>query len=276
MQIDQNTVAVITGAGSGIGRALALGLAARRAGLAIADVNREGLAETAHLLAGTGVKVSTHIVDVADQEQVAALAGDVVREHGHASLLINNAGVALIGNFEEIGVDDMEWLMSINFWGVVYGVRHFLPILRAQPRAHIVNISSIFGIVGFPGQTAYCASKFAVRGLSESLRHELEAEGANVQVSVVHPGGIKTNIARAARPGAQTDLSKHGIVGDFDKLAPTTPEQAAEQIIRGILRNKPRIVVGPDAGMMDRLQRLLPVRYFSVIKKQVERQLGRK
>ncbi|MGH9767370.1 MAG: SDR family NAD(P)-dependent oxidoreductase, partial [Blastocatellia bacterium] len=202
MKIDHSTVAVVTGAASGIGRALAVRLAQEGASLAIADVQAEALDETAQALmmlkatGGSPGKVTTHIVDVSDKERVAAFTREVVEAHGRAHLLINNAGVELFGTAEQLSIEDIEWLMGVNFWGVVYGVKHFLPILRRQPQGHIVNISSVFGIIGPVGHSAYAASKFAVRGFTESLRHELA--GANVKVSVVHPGGIKTNIANNA------------------------------------------------------------------------------
>jgi NAD(P)-dependent dehydrogenase (short-subunit alcohol dehydrogenase family) len=275
MKLNRETVAVITGAGSGIGRALALRLAREGSPLAIADVNKAGLDETAQQVSNSGVKVSTHLVDVSDQERVAAFAQEVVQNHGRASLLVNNAGVALLGTTEELSISDMEWLMSVNFWGVVYGVKHFLPILRQQPSAHIVNISSIFGIIGFPGQSAYCASKFAVRGFTETLRHELA--DSNIRISSVHPGGIKTNIAKSARVGDSADPSKRqAAIADFDKLAPTTPEMAAERIVRGVLLDEARILIGSDATMMDRIQRLFPQGYWKLINKLIEQQLHKK
>ncbi|HKX28453.1 MAG TPA: SDR family oxidoreductase [Blastocatellia bacterium] len=273
MKLNQDTVAVITGAASGIGRALALRLAQTGASLAIADLNQAGLEETARQI--SGVKVSTHLVDVSDSERVAAFAQEVVRHHGRASLLINNAGVALLGTFEELALHDIEWLMGINFWGVVYGVKHFLPILREQPEAHIVNLSSVFGLISIPGQSAYCASKFAVRGLTEALHHELL--NSRVRVSSVHPGGIKTNIARNARPGTGADPARKGTaIADFDKLTPTTPEKAAERIVRGILRNEPRILIGSDAAAIDRTQRLMPQSYWKLMTKLFEFTLRRK
>src|ERR1700721_1570599 len=174
-------VAVVTGAGSGIRRALAQQLAAAGSALAIADIDEKGLAETAALLPAKQVALSTHILDVSDEAAVRSLAEDVVARHGRVTLLINNAGVALHGTFEEISLDDLRWLMGINFWGVVYGVKYFLPILKQQPRAQIVNLSSVFGIIAPTGQSAYSASKFAVRGFTEVVRHELE--GTSVSVS---------------------------------------------------------------------------------------------
>ena len=193
-------VAVVTGAGSGIGRALAQQLASAGSALAIADIDEAGLKETTQLLGKKTALVTATVLDVADEAGVSAFAEDVSRRHGRVTLLINNAGVALEGTFEEISLDDFRWLMNINFWGVVYGVKFFLPLLKREQRAHIVNISSVFGIIAPPGQPAYSSSKFAVRGFTECLRHELA--GTPVQVSCVHPAGIKTSIARRARVGA--------------------------------------------------------------------------
>jgi NAD(P)-dependent dehydrogenase (short-subunit alcohol dehydrogenase family) len=269
MKIDQSTVAVVTGAASGIGRALAVRLAQEGASLAVADVNQNGLDETAQMINGARGRVSTHIVDVSDKERVEAFVQEVVAAHGRAHLLVNNAGVALVGTAEELSIADIEWLMGINFWGVVYGVKHFLPVLRQQPQAHIVNLSSVFGIIGGPGHSAYVASKFAVRGFTETLRHEMA--GSNVKVSIVHPGGIKTNIARSARLGANADVSaleREQTI--FRKAARTTPEAAAERIVRGILRDEERILIGADAWAFDRIQRWMPVKYWRVLGKMME------
>ena len=191
----------LTGAASGIGRALALELAARGADLALADRDEAGLQSVAAEI-GSKRKVTTHRVDVGEPTQIAGFAQAAVAAHPSLNIVINNAGVALLGQFTEIDQSQMEWLMNINFWGVVHSTRAFLPHLSTRPAAHIVNLSSIFGIIGPPGQTAYTASKFAVRGFSESLRHELEAAKSPVRLSVVHPGGIATNIARNSRTGS--------------------------------------------------------------------------
>jgi NAD(P)-dependent dehydrogenase (short-subunit alcohol dehydrogenase family) len=272
MKINQTTVAVVTGAASGIGRALALRLAQEGVSLAVADVRAEALDETAQMLKPAGSsprKVTTHVVDVADKERVAAFAREVVEAHGRASLLINNAGVGLFGTAEQLSIEDIEWLMGVNFWGVVHGVKHFLPILRREPQAHIVNISSVFGIVGPAGHSAYAASKFAVRGFTEALRHELA--GGPVKVSVVHPGGVRTNIANDARPGAGADraaVERERAI--FKVAARTSPEKAAERIVRGVLRDEGRILVGADAWMMDRIQRWAPVKYWRLMGKMIE------
>jgi short-subunit dehydrogenase len=229
--------------------------------LALVDIHQEGLDEVARDLTGQGFEISTYLVDVADAQQVERLARDVVDRHGHTAVLVNNAGVALFGDVEEVSFADIEWLMAVNFWGVVYGIKHFLPVLKQQPKAYIVNLSSVFGIIAPPGQAAYAASKFAVRGLSEALRHELA--GTNVQVSTVHPGGIRTAIAQSGRVGAGADPSRRDQqVALFERLATTSPEHAADRIVRGMLRGEPRILIGHDAWQMDLIQRLLPVRYW--------------
>ncbi|HEX8288606.1 MAG TPA: SDR family NAD(P)-dependent oxidoreductase [Pyrinomonadaceae bacterium] len=267
MSLSKNSVAVITGAASGIGRALAAHLAREKiAAIAVSDVNEKELNETAEMVKSLGVSVSTHIVDVSVLEKVQRFAEEVEAEHKRVTHLINNAGVALCGNFTEISLVDFEWLMNINFWGVVYGTKAFLPVLQEQEEAHIVNISSVFGLIAPPGQSAYCASKFAVRGFTESLRHELE--DTNVYVSCVHPGGIKTNIANSSRVGesASEDVKKKS-VKFFDKASPTTAEKAAETIVKGIKRKNPRILIGPDARQINLIQRFFPTKYFSVMDK---------
>jgi short-subunit dehydrogenase len=260
------TVAVVTGAASGIGRALALRLAQEGCMLALADVDRGGLAESAAAARATGVRVSTHQVDVSDAAAMAEFRDAVLREHGRVALLVNNAGVAMVGTATELGLDDIAWLMGINFWGVVHGVKLFLPILQQQYDAHIVNLSSIFGIIAPPGQSAYAASKFAVRGFSEALRHELAAAGSTVKVSVVHPGGIRTPIAENARAAAGVSNTRRSeLVARFARMARTTPEVAAARIVQGILRDEKRILIGRDARFIDRVQRLFPVSYLKIV-----------
>jgi|SRR5215472_4975105 len=266
MSFLQSGVAVVTGAGSGIGRALAQNLAAKGSALALADVDAKGLNETAASLTTKKAEVTTHALNVADEAAVKALAEDVIARHGHVTLLINNAGVALLGRFEEISLDDFRWLMDINFWGTVYGVKYFLPVLKQQARAHIVNLSSIFGIVAPVGQSAYCSSKFAVRGFTECLRHELE--GTNVLVTSVHPGGIATAIAKRARLGANTpQITQKESVSLFEKVARIPPEVAAETILRGVEQRQGRVLIGSDARSLDILQRLRPASYWKVLAK---------
>jgi len=268
MTLDKNSVAAVTGAASGIGRSLAVRLADERvAGIAICDVNEAELRETATLVEKTGVRVSTHVVDVSKLDDVGRFADESLAAHGgRVTHLINNAGVGLLGTFEQISIEDFEWLMGINFWGVVYGCKVFLPILREQPAAHIVNVSSVFGFIAPEEQTAYCSSKFAVRGFTESLRHELE--GTNVFVSAVHPGGIKTNIARRSRLGANTpgEWKEQG-AKFFDKVAKTSPERAADVIVKGIKQRNPRILIGADAALINATSRLFPIKYLRVLER---------
>ncbi|MGB0035219.1 MAG: SDR family NAD(P)-dependent oxidoreductase [Candidatus Acidiferrales bacterium] len=263
-------VAVITGAGSGIGRALAGRLAREKMSLALADVDAAGLEETSRLVSGSKNVVSTHVVDVAEAKRVEQFASEVVAKHGRVTLLFNNAGVAIYGTIEELSIPEIEWLMQINYWGVVYGVKIFLPLLRREPRAHIVNLSSIYGIISPAGQGAYCSAKFAVRGFTEVLMHELE--GSTVGVSCVHPGGIRTPIARRARIAAAADpvlAAKHKSL--FDIVAITSPEAAANRIVEGVRRGEPRILVGKDAVRLDRLQRMFPIRYWKSLQKRMEK-----
>lgn len=253
----RGAVAVVTGAGSGIGRALAQDLASHGAELALADVNAANLEETRKLLGSAQAR--TYVVDVSEAAAVEAFAGNVERDFGRASLLINNAGVALLGTFDQLTLADFEWLFRINFWGVVYGCKFFIPLLKREPEAHIVNVSSVFGLIAPPGQTAYAASKFGVRGFTEALRGELL--DSKVRVTSVHPGGIRTHIAENARASAATRDEDRAYAHErFDKLARTSPEKAAKVIVNGILRNKGRVLIGADAYRIDFFQRLLPVR----------------
>ena len=267
MSISKSSVAVITGAASGIGRALAVRLAEEKiAGIAISDVNAEGLNETAALVRNLNVAVTAHVVDVSKLDQVEQFAAEVIEKHGRVTHLINNAGVGVIGTFEQISIEDFEWLMGINFWGVIYGCKVFLPLLKQQDAAHIVNVSSVFGLIAPEEQTAYCSSKFAVRGFTESLRHEL-AE-TNVSVSCVHPGGILTNIVRNSRIGEDTPEEwKQQGVKLFDRVAKTTPETAAEVILNGIKTNEPRILIGKDAHTISTISRLFPRKYLRVLER---------
>lgn len=255
----------LTGAASGIGRALALELAERNCELAIADRDEAGLRAVAAEIAKTrSQRVTTHVIDVSKREQIQSFAQQAISDHPRLNILINNAGVALIGEFHEIDQTEMDWLMNVNFWGVVHATRALLPHLAQQREAHIVNVSSIFGIIAPPGHTAYAAAKFAVRGFSESLRHELEAAASPIKLSLVHPGGVVTNIARNARFGAGlADPSRRAeALRRFDSVARTTPEAAARRIIEGIEQNQPRILVGFDAQFADNLQRAQPETYW--------------
>ncbi|MGJ5151677.1 MULTISPECIES: SDR family NAD(P)-dependent oxidoreductase [unclassified Bradyrhizobium] len=273
MTIIRGASAAVTGAASGIGRALAQELAARGCDLALADRDEAGLASLAAELTASGRKVTTHRLDVSDVAAVTQFAVDATRAHPGLNIVVNNAGVALFGSFAEIDQAEMEWLFNINFWGVVHGTRAFLPHLSRQREAHVVNLSSIFGIIAPPGQSAYAAAKFAVRGFSESLRHELTAAGSPVRLSVVHPGGIATAIARNARAGqGMTDNARRvQAIERFERLARTSPRDAASRIIEGIERNEPRILIGGDARFMDLLQRFMPATYWRVMAKRLEK-----
>ncbi|CAN7551999.1 SDR family NAD(P)-dependent oxidoreductase [Pseudomonas sp. LjRoot71] len=270
MKSFENKVAAITGAGSGIGRALAFGLARQGCQLALSDVNAEGLAETAAQARKLGVKVSETLVNVADREAVHAWADQVVAEFGRVNAIFNNAGVAQGGTVEGNDYADYEWIMNINFWGVVHGSKAFLPHIKASGQGHIVNVSSVFGLFSQPGMSAYNASKFAVRGFTESLRQELDMADCGVSASCVHPGGIKTNIAKTARMNASLS-SVTGQDADKareqfnDQLLRTTPEKAAQVIINGALANKRRILIGPDAYALDSMQRLWPAFYQRLV-----------
>ena len=260
----ENRVAVITGAGGGIGRATALSLARRGCHLALADIDESGLAETHAQALHSGVHASKHPLDVADRAAVAALPAEVLKSHNGVDLLINNAGVALGGHFDQLSETDFDWLMEINFHGVVRMTRAFLPLLRASDDARIVNISSVFGLISPPGQSAYSASKFAVRGFSNALRHELS--GTRVGVTVVHPGGVATAIARNARVAADTSAEeKRRRLALAEKLLRLAPETAAQIIVRGIEKRRARILVGRDAVFIALIERLFPVKYWSVL-----------
>jgi short-subunit dehydrogenase len=270
----RGAAAAVTGAASGIGRALACELAARGCDLALADRDEAGLQAVAAEIAKThSSKVTVHRVDVAEAGQIQDFAQAAIAAHPGLNILVNNAGVALLGAFNEIDQAQMEWLMNINFWGVVHATRAFLPHLARKPEAHIVNISSIFGIVAPPGQTAYAAAKFAVRGFSESLRHELQVAKSPVRLSVVHPGGVSTNIVRNSRTGAGvTDNARRAqSIERFDAVAKTTPAAAALRIIAGIEKNQPRILIGNDARFMDLLQRFRPATYWTVLARRLEK-----
>ncbi len=259
--------AVITGAASGIGAALSANLARRGANLALADRNQAGLEAVAAIARAAGVTVSTHVLDVSDRAALEALPEAVLAEHERVTVLVNNAGVALAGNFTDVALTDFEWLFDINFWAPVRLTKAFLYALTREPAAHIVNISSLFGIIAPPGQAAYCAAKFALRGFSEALRHELE--GSHISLTVVHPGGIRTEIANSARiPQGIDPVEARAQMAEFNKLLRTAPEDAAEQIARAIEARAPRLLIGSDARMAERLQRLFPVTYWKYIRRQ--------
>jgi short-subunit dehydrogenase len=250
-------VAAITGAASGIGRMLAVGLANENCHLALSDVNEKGLEETKQMI-GTKVKVFTAIVDVADKDQMEGFAKDAAEFHGGVDIIINNAGVALGDFLETVPMEDFKWIMGINFWGVVHGTMAFLPYLRKRPEGHIVNISSINGIIPNPNNGPYCSAKYAVKGYTETLYQELM--DTNIRVSCVHPGGIQTAIARNARVNKTlSGISKDAATAIYEKeLFKTTAEQAAQIIIDGIKKNERRIMVGTDAKVIDFFTRMFP------------------
>ncbi len=261
----KNKVAAITGAGSGIGRATAVLLAQKGCHLALTDINEKGLAETVASCRALGVKVSSQKLDVANKAGVYAWAEQVVADHGLVHIIINNAGVALGATVEDMSYEDFEWVMNIDFWGVVYGTKAFLPHIKTAGEGHIVNISSLFGLVSVPTQSAYNAAKFAVRGFTEALREEMEIEGSNVGVTCVHPGGIKTNIARDARVTETRGMVDEKSTRDFEKAFTTTPEQAAATIVRAIEKNSRRLLIGTDAKAIDLVQRVLPTTYQKLL-----------
>jgi NADP-dependent 3-hydroxy acid dehydrogenase YdfG len=265
MKTLDNKVAVITGAGSGIGRALALNLAARGSLLALSDIDEAGLAETVEAaLAAGATNVRSDRLDVSDRTAFTAYAATVVEHFGRVNVVINNAGVALAGDLADLTYEDMDWIVGINFWGVVHGTKEFLPHLIASGDGHVVNLSSLFGLVSMPGQSAYNATKYAVRGLTEALREEMLVAGHRVGVTAVHPGGIKTAIARNARYSAQEDGEASARLFD-KKLAKMTPERAAEIIVKGILTNKARVLVGLDAHALHHLAKLTGSRYQDIV-----------
>ncbi len=260
-------VAVVTGAASGIGQATACLLAAEGARLAITDVDSKGLEQTAEKIRAAGGEVTTYLVDVANKDAVYAFADQIAADMGGADIVLNNAGVAQMARVEDLTYEDFEWVMNIDFWGMVYGTKAFLPQLQAKGGGHILNVSSIFGMISVPTQAAYNSAKFAIRGFTEALR--LELKDTDISVSSIHPGGIKTNIVRNARFLQSTSVGeREEAVSGFDKLARTTPEKAAQTIVKGIKKNKPRILIGFDARLVDWTQRLLPTRYGFMFKGQ--------
>jgi short-subunit dehydrogenase len=261
----KNKTAVVTGAASGIGRALGVQLAQAGCRVALGDIDIKGMAETAERISKNGGYASIHPVDMGDRDQVYAFAKSVIQHHGKVEILINNAGVTLTAMIEEMESADFEWIMNINFWGMVHGTRAFLPHLKTHGKAHIVNVSSVFGLCGIPTQAAYNSSKFAIRGFTESLSQEMR--GTSVAVSIVFPGGIRTNIARNGRFKSNSDLvrDKSDVVALHDKLSWTTPETAAKRIIDAIVKKKKRVLIGFDAYLFDIIQRLLPSAYQAVL-----------
>jgi short-subunit dehydrogenase len=261
----KNKTAVVTGAASGIGRALGVKLAESGCRLALGDIDVKGMAETAEMIARIGGYASIHPVDMGNRDQVYAFADSVIKHHGNVHILINNAGVTLTALIEEMEDADFEWLMNINFWGMVHATRAFLPHLKSNGKTHIVNVSSIFGLCGIPTQAAYNSSKFAIRGFTESLSQELM--GTGVSVSVVFPGGILTNIAKNGRFKSNSDLvkDKSSVITLHEKLSFTSADTAAKKIIKAIMRKEKRVLVGFDAYLFDIIQRLFPSAYQTIL-----------
>ncbi|MBD8870545.1 SDR family NAD(P)-dependent oxidoreductase [Nocardioides donggukensis] len=265
MRTLRDKVVVVTGAGSGIGRAVAVEVAGRGAAVAISDVDEAGLAETVDLVKAAGAhEVRSDRLDVADRPAFASYAA-AVREHfGRVNVIVNNAGVTMTGDFEELTYEQFEWIMSINFWGVVTGTKEFLPHLIESGDGHVVNISSLFGLVSMPGQSSYNASKYAVRGFTEALREEMLVAGHPVGVTCVHPGGIRTGISRNGRKTASQDGA--AVDALFERrLARMEPSRAAEIIVRGFTADRARVLVGIDAHLIHHAAKLAGSRYQDVV-----------
>jgi butyryl-CoA dehydrogenase len=270
MQDFTNKVAVVTGAGSGIGCALATELARRGCDLALADVNEVALEDTAEKVRTQGRKASTHKVDVADKAAMQEFARAAAEAHGRINIVINNAGVAVSATVAQMSLEDFEWIVGINFWGMMYGCKFFLPYLQKETEAHIVMLSSLFGLIGEPTQSAYCATKFAVRGFTEAFRAELA--DSHIGITCVHPGGIDTDIAKNARfHESPTGGSREESIKQFKKLARTSPEKAAEIIVHAIEKNHVRVLVGNDAKFLNTLQRIFPVAYTKLLNRALSR-----
>lgn len=272
-------VAAITGAGSGIGRALAHRLAGAGCSVALADLDARGLEATAAQLAASGVRVTSTVLDVSDEQAVYAWADQVVAEHGKVNLVFNNAGVALSGTVAGVSLADLRWIVDINFWGVVYGTKAFLPHLEASGEGHVINVSSTFGLTAQPLMSGYNATKFAVRGFTESLRQDLDLTGSKVTATCVHPGGIKTNVAKSARVHASvveaTGRSVEAATKEFERLFFSTPDYAAKTILKAVGKNRRRVLIGPDAHLFDLLVRLMPSAYQRVMVGSVRLRRGR-
>jgi NAD(P)-dependent dehydrogenase (short-subunit alcohol dehydrogenase family) len=261
----EGKVVAITGTGSGIGRELALNAARRGALLAISDWNADGLAETVDLLKAEGVsELRAEVVDVSDRAAMGDWATAVAQQFGRVNVVVNNAGVTVTGHFEEMSYEDFDWIVGINFLGVVHGTKEFLPHLIASGDGHVVNISSLFGLVSMPGQSAYNATKYAVRGFTEALREEMLINKHPVAVTCVHPGGIRTGISRNGRKTASEEADAIDTLFDT-KLAKMSAERAAEIIIAGLLKDKARLLVGLDAHVVHHFARLTGSRYQDVV-----------
>ncbi|MEV0293623.1 SDR family NAD(P)-dependent oxidoreductase [Nocardia sp. NPDC050710] len=268
----QDKVAVITGAGAGIGRALAIELAHNGARLALSGRNLANVSETAALCEQQGAKARAYRLDVTDRDAVYAHAEEVRSDLGPANLVVNNAGVSLTATVEELTWEDFEWIVNINFWGVMHGTKAFLPQVIASGDGHIANVSSMFGLAACPSQGAYNATKFAIRGFTDALRQEMKIAGHPVGVSSVHPGMVKTEIAWKARAGGDRD--RDALAANFDRLAKTTPESAATTILKGIRKDKAKILIGTDARVIDLLPRLFGSGYQKIITAQMKNEVA--
>ncbi|WP_445116889.1 SDR family NAD(P)-dependent oxidoreductase [Acinetobacter sp. WZC-1] len=263
----KNKVAAITGAGSGMGQQLAVLLAKQGCHLSLSDVNEQGLAKTVELVRDTNVRVTTRKLDVSDRNEMKAWAQETVQNHGSVNMIFNNAGVGLGSTVEGASYEELEWIVGINFWGVVYGTKEFLPYLKKAGEGHIINTSSLFGLTAQPTQSAYNATKFAVRGFTESLRQELDLEKCGVSALCVHPGGIRTNIANDARMNDSLKtlgMNPEKSAKAFNKLLRMPPEDAAQQILEAVLKDKRRLLIGNDAKTLDLIQRILPTGYQKI------------
>jgi NAD(P)-dependent dehydrogenase (short-subunit alcohol dehydrogenase family) len=260
----EGKVAVITGAGSGIGRALAIRLAGHGARLALSDVSDAGLAETV-AACGANADVRPYRLDVSKRDAVFAHAEEVKRDFGTAHFVFNNAGVSIAATVEHSTIEEFEWLLGINLWGVIYGTKAFLPMMLAQREGHIVNLSSVFGLVAVPAQSAYHMSKFAVRGLTECLWRELE--GTGVSATSVHPGGIKTSIKSAAPIGKFAGDVEKQFMANLEKLLVTSADECASDILRGVARGERRILTGKSSSVVGFISRLMPENYGFVLKR---------
>jgi len=269
-----NKVAAVTGAGSGIGQALAINLAQEGCNLALSDVDKKGLAGTLKMLKKFDVKVTHQVLDVSRKDAVLQWADKVVEDHGWVNMIFNNAGVALSGTVESLSIEDYEWVMNINFWGVLYGTKAFLPYLEQSGEGHVINISSVFGLTSQPLMSGYNASKFAVRGFTESLRQDLEITNSNVSTTCIHPGGIKTNIAKCARMNKSvsdvTGTNDDNALDEFEKMFIHTPDSAAKTILKGVKKNKRRVLIGLDARVFDGMARVFPTGYQWLFTKAVQ------
>lgn len=267
MKTFNNKVAAVTGAGSGIGQQLALLLAKQGCHLSLSDINEQGLAKTVELLKDSKVRVTTKKLNVADRDAMREWAEETVQQHGSVNMIFNNAGVALGSTVEGASYDELEWIVGINFWGVVYGTKEFLPLIKQTGDGHIINISSLFGLTAQPTQSAYNATKFAVRGFTESLRQELDIENCGVSALCVHPGGIRTNIANDARMNdslRSLGMNPEKSARTFNKLLRIPPEEAAREILNAVQKDKRRVLIGNDAKSLDLIQRILPTGYQKV------------